>query len=160
MTGYTDVPILVSYKKAFTVNTGLVSIAGVSEHDFLLLKNPSASAVKILMTHFSIGVDSNSVRSMFKIYANPTITNPETALTPVNTYIGDDVPVSKMEAHLDPTISARGLLLDPAIHPSDANSRGINRDYWMDPGHAILVTIENSLANADSFASIHWIENP
>ena len=154
----TDVARLVSYKKAYVVSTDLVSIPTDDETPLMLLINPSGSEKKILITHFLVGTDSNSVRSIFRNYCNPTVTTNGTALIPVNTYIGSSPPASDMEVYKESVVSANGDLLNTAILSEHAESRGINRYYWIEPGHSLMVTVENDMANAKSYGDVSWIE--
>ena len=153
-----DVSNLVRKDRAFTVTTGLNSL-GNTEHDYLLLKNPSSNDQDILVTHFLVGVDATSVRSIWRAYANPTITSDGTGLTETNTRISASPPAAKAEAFMDPTISARGNILNMAIAPVNTPSRGVSRFYWIAPGNSLLVTIENAVSNAETFADIYWIED-
>lgn len=153
-----DVSNLVLKKKAFTVTTGLSTVSGNSEHDFLLLKNPSSNDQPLLITHSVIGTDASSVRSTWRAYGDPTITSDGTGLTETNTYIGSGTPSATATAFKDPTISARGQILNMYIAPANNPSRGVNRFYFIDPGSSILITIENSVSNTSSFADLYWVE--
>lgn len=148
----------VSEARAFTFTTGLGNIAGNTEQPLALLTNPSGSGKKILVTHFLFGTDSSNVRSIWRAYKNPTVTANGTALTIVNTYIKPSPMVSAMEAYHMPTVSANGTALNMAISPANAPSRGVSRWYFMEPGNSLLVTIENSQSNADSFGDVYWVE--
>ena len=153
-----DVSNIVLKKRAFTVTTDINSIAGTSEHAYLLLKNPSSNDQPILVTHTVIGVDANSVRTIWRSYADPTITSDGTSLTPVNTFVGSDVPTSKITTFKDPNVSSNGTLLNMYVAPANNPSRGINRFYFIDPSHSLLITVENSSGNAKSFADAYWLE--
>jgi hypothetical protein len=147
----------VGYKRAFKVTTDLNSISGTSEHPYLLLKNPAGSQ-PLLITHFLVGTNSASVRTITRFYANPTVTADGTGLTETNTYITASPPAALASAFMNPTISANGGILNTTISPANTPSRGINRYYWLDGGNNLLVTIENSVSNASTFADIYWIE--
>ena len=143
---------------SFTSYTDFNTIAGSDEHDYYLLKNPSGSGKRLMITHFSFGVDSSSARSTIRIYADPTITVDGTALTSINTYIQDTPKAGVATSFRDPTITDRGTKLNTQISPTNTPSRGLNRFYLVDPGHSILVTLENSIGNASSFAEAYWLE--
>jgi hypothetical protein len=144
--------------KAFTFTSLLQNIDSNTEKDFLLLKNPSGSGKDILITHFKFGTDSQNVRSMIRIYSNPTVTTDGTSLTISNTLIKSSPPSSGMEAYKFPTTSAKGGNLNLDINPSDSPSKGLNRWYWVHPGNSILLTVENSVSNAKTFGDIYWLE--
>ena len=156
--GELNVPKEVCDEQAFTVTTELITIDSNSEKDTMLLKNPSDSGKKICLTHFKFGTDSASVRSIFRIYKNPTITTDGTALTVASTYVKSSPASSEMELYKLPTISDRGQILNIDIAPSNSPSKGLNRFYWVDPGNDILVTVDNSVSNAKTFSDIYWIE--
>lgn len=150
----------VNEENSFTVTTNLVTVSGVSEAAFLLLKNPSTSGIEFLVTHFVTGTDSTSARTIWRAYADPTITTNGTALTIVNTHIKTSPEASLMEAYKLPTISVNGQILNMKINPADASSSGINRYYRVSPGHNLLITVENSVSNAKTFTDIYWLEVP
>lgn len=153
-----DVPRYVFTQDAFTVTTGLGPVSSTDEYDLLMLRNPSGSGKKILITHFAFGVDSTSTRSIIRIYSDPTVTSDGTALSIVNTYITSSPKASVAEAFQDPVISSRGQSLNTVIRHANSDSRGLNRFYWLDPGHVALLTCHNSNANADTFADVYWLE--
>ena len=143
---------------AYTVTTGLNQISGTTETAYLYLKNPSGSAKSIMITHFKFGTDSASCRSLLRIYGNPTVSANGTSLTIANTKIMSSTPSSSMEAYRSPTVTANGGVLNLDISPANSPSKGLNRWYFVEPGNSLLVTVDNSQANADSFADIYWIE--
>lgn len=149
---------VVKNKKSFTVTTGLVTVDTNNEKPLILLRNPATSENKILITHFKFGTDSSNVRSLVRIYKMPTITSNGTALTPTNTYVGPDLPASSVEAYKFPTLSDNGDVLNLDINPSDSPSKGLNRKYWIEPGYDLVLTTENSSANAKTFADVYWLE--
>lgn len=145
--------------KAFTITTELVTIDTNTEKDMILFKNPSSSGKATLVTHFKFGTDSSNVRTLVRVYSNPTVTTNGTALSLTNTHIKSSPPASSMEAYKFPTISNRGDVLNLDINPSDSPSKGLSRWYWVDPGNSLLITVENSSANAKTFGDIYWLED-
>ncbi len=155
-----DVASIVREEKAFTTTTDLNNITSQNETPLLLFKNPSGSDIRMLVTHFLIGADSSNARTTYRIYADATVTADGTSIVIANTYLKDTyVYTTAAEAYKLPTISANGTRLNMAIAPADTPSRGINRFYWMDPGHNLLVTVENSVSNTDCFGDIYWLED-
>ena len=153
-----DVSNLVLKKKAFTATTEIVSISSNSETPILLLKNPSSNDQNILVTKSVIGVDANSVRTTWRAYGDPTITSDGTGLVEANTFVGTSTPSAKAQAFKLPTVSANGQILNMYISPANQPSRGINRFYFIEPGSSLLITIENSSGNTNSFADVYWLE--
>jgi len=145
-------------KQAYVVTTGLNTISGTAEHPYLLLDNVSAT-VRILVHHVSFGLDSNTVRALSYTYRDPTVTTNGTELTIHNTYVGADNPASTMKAYKDPTVSANGTYENLAIEPKDGRDRGLNRTYFIDPGHKLLVTAKNSVSNTSTFVQIYFLED-
>lgn len=148
----------VRHDKAFTITTELVTVDTNTEKALILFKNPSSSGKSTLITHFKFGTDSSNVRTLVRVYSNPTITTNGTALALTNTHIASGVPSSDMEAYKFPTVSSFGSVLNLDINPSDSPSKGLSRWYWVDPGNNILLTVENSTANASTFGDIYWME--
>lgn len=153
-----DVSQFVRDKKAYVVATGLQNIPVDTEHDFLLLKNPSGNDLDLLISHMSVGTNSTSIRSIFKFYAEPTITTDGTSLGISKTYIGGSAPTPQAQAFLDPTISIRGEVINTILMPSNAPSRGSSRYFWVEPGSSILVTVTNTIANGKSFSEVYFLE--
>ena len=96
---------------AFIADSGENSISGTSEHDYLILKNPSGSGRRLLITHYVLGVDSTLARTTWRVYASPTVTADGTSITVNNTYAKSSPESAVAEAYRDPTISARGALM-------------------------------------------------
>lgn len=144
--------------KGFEASTDLITVSGTTETPIFLLKNPSSTGVRSLITHFLLGTDSASVRSIFRFYANPTVTADGTGLSESNTLIKSSPPSSDLEAFKNPTVSANGSLLNTFILPANIPSKGVNRTYWIEPGNYLMVTIQNTVSNAKSHVDINWIE--
>ena len=136
----------------------MANVSGTSETAFLYLKNPSASDKDALVTHFKFGTDASSVRSLIRIYSNPTVTANGKSLTIANTLIKSSPPSSSMEAYKLPTTTSFGSVLNLDINPNNSPSKGLNRWYWVEPGNSLLITAENSVGNAQSFSDIYWME--
>jgi hypothetical protein len=145
-------------KRNFIALTNYNPISGTTEHDYLLLKNPSDTEARLFVSHPVFAVDATVSRCMLRIYHTPTITDDGTALSEESTYIGASPPVAQGEAFRDPTISARGTLLDNPLIPADSPSRGLNRFYILDPGFNMLFTVQNNISNASTSVSVFWME--
>jgi len=160
--GYADgtdwVARAVGEGRAFTVTTDLQNISGQLETALLYIKNPSGSGINIETTKFLVGGDSSSSRAVYRVYDNPTVTADGTSLTIRNTLISDSPQASICEAYMLPTVTDFGALLNMAIAPSNSPSRGINRHYYIHPGHSILVTTANSVSNVKTFSDCYWLE--
>lgn len=152
------VSVAVKEKKSFTSTTDLLTIGSNAEVPLLLLKNPSASGVKIMITKFKFGTDSANTRTIIRIYANPTVTANGTALTITNTYIASSLPTPLAETYKSPTVSSNGNILNMDINPINSHSKGLNRTYWVDPGSSVLMTVQNNITNAATFGDIYWLE--
>lgn len=154
-----EIAALVQSKQSFTVTTELTTISSSNETALLYLKNPSASNKIILTSHFKHGTDSSNVRSVVRIYFNPTVTANGTALTIINTYVAASPPASGMEVYKLPTVTDNGTILNLDIAPANVSSKGLNRFYFVDPGNTILATVTNSSANAKTFSDVYWVED-
>ncbi len=145
-------------EQAYVSTTDLNSISGTSEHNYMLITNPSSSGKKVMITHFSSGLNSATTRSLLRVYSTPTITTNGTALTVVNTYIKTS-PISEVvKIYKDPTISARGTLMDMQVNPSDAPSRGMNRYLILDEGKSLLCSMQNSVTGISTFLTVYFLE--
>ena len=153
-----DVNASLEAETAFTTTTEFNTISGTTESPYLLLKNPAASGKNLIVTHFNYGIDANNVRSIIRIWKNPTVTADGTALVEENTNFKTGATSSVATAFKSPTVSSNGAVLNIGIAPANNPSRGLNRFYFIPPGKAILVTIENSVSNASTFADIYWLE--
>jgi len=151
---------LANEENAYFVTTGFNSISGTSEHPYLYIKNPSASPTRIMITHFVMGVNSSTSRSLWKFYKNPTVTADGSALTLENTYVKASPKTSAATAFKDPTVTASGALIDHKIVPANSSHIGVNRFYWMDPDNTLLVTVQNSVASTSTVAGLYLVEHP
>ncbi len=153
-----DITQIVRDGQAFTVTSGLITVSGMNEYDFLYLKNPVGSGKDILITHFKFGSDSSTSRTLFKVYKNPTVSDDGNPADIANTLVASSTPDSGMESYTDPTVTDRGEILNLDISPSNSPSKGLNRFYWVLPGNSVLITVDNSVANSKTFADIYWAE--
>ena len=144
--------------RAFTMTTDLVSVGVNTEYPFVLLRNPSGTGHYSETTKFKWGIDSNSVRTVVRIYKNPTITTVGTSVTIANTLFASDAPSSYMLAYKSPTISDKGTLVQTGITPANSSSTGLNRYYYIEPGQDVLVTVENSSSNVSTIMDVCWME--
>ena len=145
---------------SFTVSTQFITVSGTTETPILLLKNPSANTVRFLISHFVAGTDSATARTIWRAYKNCTTSDDGTALPIENANFADDAEASKMEAFKLPTVTDNGSFMNMKIFPNNGPSGGVSRWYRVPPGKNCLVTIENSIANAKSFADIYFVELP
>lgn len=149
---------VIENEQAFNSTTDFNTLTGTTEKPYFLLRNPGSNTKPILTTFFEGGLDSVTARTIARIYADPTITADGTALTENNTYIKTSPATSTIDTFKLPTISANGTLLDIKIIAADQSSAGRNRFFLVDPGHDILVTVENSIANVSMLLAVFWIE--
>ena len=152
------VATIANEEKAFFAATMFNNISGTSEHAYLFLRNPSASGVRLVVTHLVLGVNSASTRSLWKVYSNPTSSADGTALTETNTYFKSGAASSNATAFRSPTVSANGALVDVKIVPANSAHIGVNRFYWIDPGNDLLLTVQNSVSNVSTFAGVYYLE--
>lgn len=134
------------------------AISGITESPLLLLKNPPGSTTRLLITHLVAAINSTSARTKVKIYKDPTITSNGAALGVENTYVKDSPKTPQAEIYKNPMISANGGLIYHGLMPANSPSRGINRFFWIDPGHSILLTIQNDITNTLSSGCMYWLE--
>jgi hypothetical protein len=143
---------------AFIATTDFNSIGVTTGYPYLLFKNPTGNELRALVTHISWGLDSSSARSIVRLCKNPTITSDGTALTVENTYIKASPRATTMEVYKEPTVTANGNQLVVQLTPANTASRGLQRFFMIDPGNSLLVCVENSIANCNTFTEILWLE--
>ena len=158
LSGEETVGRFVGLGSSFLAHTDINTVVLTSEYSYMYLKNPAESSKTIVITHYMVGINASTTRSIWNLYADPEITDDGEAITPVNTYIKDSPNPSGMEVYKGSTASSMGTLLNKIIQPANTPSRGVNRIYWVDPGHSLLFTVQNNIVSTPSFVGVHWIE--
>ena len=156
----TNIDIDWQSKSGCTFNSifGYEAVGQTTEKPVFLLRNPSASGVRALITHLSFGTDSTVTRSKFRTYINPTITADGTALAEVNCSAMASPCSSMVNTFKNPTLSANGSLIACKLMPADSPSDGQNRSIIVDENYDMLVTVENDVTNVKSYVQVYWVE--
>jgi len=145
--------------KVFMATSDIAGIASNSEKAFIILKNPTGSAITIRI--FSFVVTSEHVTNpIYRFYKNPTITADGTALTATNSNF-PSVTTAVGEPFFAPTVSAFGTLIEAETSAdskhSDAFLEAISMKVILGAGDTILLTAEN-IKNKKQIANIMWSE--
>lgn len=143
---------------SFVSSTGFESISGTSETPILLLKNPSSSGKRVLISHIQVWTDSSVAKSCFSFYSNPTISSDGTSVSSVNTFIKSSPLASVCSVYKLPTISSNGSYLNIVGIPPGSHSRGVNRWYMLDENNNFMVTAKNSVTDCSSIVDVYWLE--
>jgi hypothetical protein len=144
---------------AFLLSTNFANVPGTTETPFLLFKNPAASGFDALSLFLRFASTSSTARTTLRLYANPTITANGTALSIFNARAGDAT-VSAMEGYLNPTVSANGTLIAPFLSTGGSSGLEIEKAIQITPGVNILMSIQNSVGNVDTFINLKFAKIP
>jgi hypothetical protein len=142
--------------KRFISVTGTQSHVGTLETDNFLLRNPPASGKNLVIDRQFLSSLTASTNATFRMYRGPTITAVGTTIVPQNAFISSAVvPVGL--TYLDPTISARGTLVqtytaDKASLVDETSGRIV-----MPPNRDILITVETGNGKLWGY-NVAWIE--
>lgn len=119
------------------------TIALAAETDWLLFKNTSATKLIRLFEHVTcLPGETNSVRSIFRIYKNPTVTLNGTAATVSALRNGQAATVA--QAFTLPTIAARGTKVQVYGVNFSPVIRALNNTRYVEPLDSLLVTVQPS----------------
>lgn len=133
-----------------------ISIAGVAEVPFFLLKNPNGSGKTVRFSVVELGVEaSTAFPSVFRIYRNPTITSNGTSVTINNLLNGGAA--SAITTFKQPTISANGTVLMASVVPATAKLM-FDQGLTISANENLLVTAEPSQTNNQHFFVAYWEE--
>lgn len=142
--------------KSYLSSTNLITVAGTSESPFFYVLNPGSSGKQLRVGHIFSAIDSNTARSVQKVYFNPTVTVNGTSVPIQNMLIGGIS--SSMSAFSQPTVSSNGTFLLVSVVPTSNVPVILERKLILSPGQSILVTIQNSINNTPSSVEISWVE--
>jgi len=149
---------LASSSKVFAGTTDIISVSGVAENDFMLIRNPLASglAMRIVLVIFSLQPSTAGDSTIYRLYRNPTVTDTGIAITTSNTNIGGAA--SGIQLFSIPTISARGTLMtshtDQFITLIQVDSLFI-----LPEDNDILVTVQPSKGNLGHTVTLVYAED-
>lgn len=147
-------------KVGYSLNSGLINVALSAETDFLLFKNTPASGklVEIYEQVVSIPDSANTVRSIIRIYKNPTITSNGVAIT-IGAKRNGQAP-SICTAFTAPVISARGTMVQIYNINYQTTLRNLDLARYVEDGDSILFTVQPSGTNIPHSLTQAWAEVP
>lgn len=146
---------------AYTCGSGLNDISGTSEVDYLMFRLPGSATAKAKILSFIIGSDAQNNRTIFRIYRKPVTTSNGTNLSEENLKIAPGSERSaEARCHLNPTVTDRGKLVGTFVIPDGNPSIPVERNYLIEPGQKLLITVENSTNNKPTHVDVDWLEIP
>ncbi len=142
----------------FSAITNFVTIAGTTETDFMLIRNPAASGVLARLKEFIMTIGgSASNTSIFRFYRSPTVTSDGTPIT-VNKVLSIGTPTNQVLCFQTPTISARGTLVQLFAVDFESFSRDQELSRYLAEGSQLLVTVQGSVTNIEHNLVFTWAE--
>jgi len=144
--------------KAFSVIQPFITLAGQSETDFLLFRNPTGSTIRVKINDILYTYNKGSGISIVRVYNNPTITSNGIALTALkmNT-LGSISPQALV--NYAPTISARGTIRK--IFGQSAIGTYVDHydsSLILGANSSILFTVQPAANNTDHSIYVNWGE--
>ena len=134
-----------------------------SEFPLVLLKNPAVSSsafpsgfVGLFCPQIRLSCLTASQTAIIRVYLNPTVSAVGTAETPVQLRPGSSN-ASVAALHLSPTISANGTLIDISSASLGLDGK-VDTMSVLDPGQALLITVQPSSVGTAVGVSIPWWE--
>ena len=135
----------------------LISILLSSETDFILFKNTSST--KLIRLYEQIGSIPDAaatLRSIVRIYKNPTVTNNGTAVAIGGLRNGQAATIA--QAFHTPTISARGILVQIYGLTNTPTQRNMDLTRYVEPGDSLLVTAQPNTVTVNHSFTQAWAE--
>jgi len=148
----------VGAQKGYSATTTFVTISGQAETDFMLVRNPSASTIRMFWHDLDYTYNKGSGISVLKVYRAPTVTAVGTLLNVEKRYIGGAI-ANQTLAYQTPTISARGTLIRVVGNSATATFTSEEHLGFILPANTdILITIQPAANNTDHSIYIDWAE--
>ncbi len=144
--------------KGFTALTGFITIAGTSETNLMLMRNPADSGKLVRLKDFIMTIGGSATqRTLFRFYRAPTITNAGGALD-INKVLPIGVPTSSVLAYQSPVTSASGALIQmfSVNYFSFARDQDLGR--YLVAGADLLITVQSSANNVEHNLLSVWAE--
>lgn len=145
--------------KGYVLSVPITAIAGTTETNFLLVRNPAGSGKLVRIYEQFYGMQGSALRaSVFQFYVGAVVTIPGTPITISKTRptVGG---ASACSAFLLPTTTSRGTLL--AVVNSVGGYtfvRQLNLSRFIEPGTDLLVTVTPTNAGTPHFFTMTWGE--
>lgn len=144
----------------FTTLTGFVTIAGTTETDFMLMRNPSGSGVLCRFYEFIMTINSATAqRSIFRFYRSPTVSADGTPLT-ISKVLATGTPTTKLLAFQTPTISDRGSLIQMFSIENVTYPRMQDLGRYLVQNAELLITVQGTTTNIEHNILGVWAEEP
>ncbi len=144
----------------FSSVTGMVTVSGTDETDFLLLRNPQDSGVLVRLYEFTMTLGATATqRSIFRFYRGPTVSNVGTPIN-INKVLASNQNTSKINCYQSPTISNRGTLIQLFSVEFASFKREQDLGRYLVNGADILLTVHASNNNIEHNIVSVWAEEP
>lgn len=147
-------------KVGYVFVSGIITVALASETDFVLFKNTPASGkvVELQEQIVSLPGSANTVRTIVRIYKNPTITSNGVAVTIGGLRNGQAPSIATV--FTAPVIASRGTLVQVYNATFAPVFRIMDLARYIEDGDNLLFTMQPSGATTDHVLSQKWVEVP
>jgi len=131
-----------------------------TDNPLLLIRNPAASGKVIRLWKVNAGVGVTNVFSVFRTWANPTVTANGTAATAVSRNIGGGAPAAVGLVNTTPTVTSNGSQISSLVTGQNNNSVIFADDFSIAirAGNSLLITGNPASNNRVSELTIVWTE--
>lgn len=150
----------VAANKVYTVATQLNMATSGTDNPLVLIKNPLGSGKTLYLYKIIVACDVTNVLSIFKYFADPTITANGAALASASNNVGGGAPASALSAFTLPTISADGTKLAILTFGQNNNSISSIEDFSIAiaANHNFLITGNPGSNNREATITVVWVE--
>lgn len=137
----------------------LTNILLTSETPWFYAVNPAGSGVLVRLFEQVVGIGgSTSIRSIIRVYKNPTVTANGTNIGGGGLRNGQAT--KKLEIFVTPTVTANGTLVQVYSVNTNSVQRMLDLCRYIENGDSILITAQSSSTSTDHTFSMAWAEVP
>lgn len=143
--------------KVFSFARDLTAVAGTSEVDWILYRNPTGSGVDVRLNEIIMSFVPNAANqnSTFRIYRSPEVTSAGTPIT-VFKVKPSQAAEPKLLVYSDPTIASRGTLITLFTVTAGNVVRDQQLSRFIEAGRDLLVTVHPGAGNLQhSYVASH-----
>ena len=146
--------------KVYTIAEQMAMASSAADNPLILIKNPAASGKILYLYKVIVACSVTNVATVFKYFANPTITANGAAVTASNNNIGGGGPASVMLTYSLPTITANGTIYSIQTYGQNSNSISVVEDMSIaiNPGSNFLITGKPGSNNREATITVVWAE--
>lgn len=142
----------------FSATIPLQTIAGQSETDFILFRNPTGSGKIIKFHDIDYLYNKGSGIAIVRMYLGPTITSVGTGVSVQKRYVGGAISPTSL-VYYNPTISARGTVIRIFGQSAVASFTEEEHLGWIIPANTdMLITVQPAANNTDHTIYMDWAE--